>query len=92
MCSTPKAKKTKTGNHLSVSLSADMDQPSYSRMIQQANAAYEKRHPESTDLSLPHVDKTTLSKRSAPRSLRYWLTEARISELKQLLIRHISIN
>ena len=68
----------------------EMDQASYSRMIQQANSAYEKRHPESIDE--PVRIRKKVKTIPIPRSLSYWLTKASLTELGQLLARNISIN
>lgn len=72
--------------------SQGMDQSSYSKMIHQANAAYEKRHPESLNkpLSSNRRKKQKLTVSSKP--FLYWITQANMTEIKSLLSNYISVN
>lgn len=90
MCSTPKLRPVKQKRAVSSSFSQDMDQSSYSKMIHQANAAYEKRHPESfhKPLFTKKINKRTISS----KPFLYWITQANMTEIKSLLSNYISVN
>lgn len=77
---------------VSTAFSQDMDQSSYSKMIHQANDAYEKRHPESFNkpLSTRKIKKQKLTISSKP--FVYWITQANMTEIKSLLSNYISVN
>lgn len=92
MCSTPKLKPVKAKRTNANNIYQGMDQSSYSKMIKQASAAYEKKHPESLNQITPlrKNKKTKLLVSSKP--LLYWLTQADMSELRRLMSQYISIN
>lgn len=88
MCSSPKLIQTKPGRSYSQAMSVEMDQTSYSRMIHQANDAYEKRHPEKLDEPV----KLKAKEKLIAKPVSYWLTKASLTELAQLLARNITIS
>jgi len=91
MCSTPKPRQTKQIRTYQNAISADMDQSSYSRMIRQASAAYEKRHPETAMVHRTlKQNKNRLIQSS--KSFKHWLTEANLKRLAQLLTKKITID
>ena len=92
MCSTPKLKPVKQTKNYQKTLSMDMDQASYSRMIRLANAAYEKRHPESFDKPVRTRKNKKIRPTFSSKPLSYWLTKANMTELRYLLSNYISIN
>ena len=91
MCSTPKPKQTRQIRTYQNAISADMDQNSYSRMIRQANEAYEKRYPE-TEIATPSPRQKQNKPAFSSKSFKYWFTQAMLKELAQLLTEKITVH
>lgn len=91
MCSTPRPKKSTVKRIYDNAIAHDMDQAAYSKMIQQANKAYEDRHPESTEL-LISTNRMVTQLDTEKKGFMYWLTQASLKELTCFISRHISFN
>ena len=91
-CSTPKLKPLKQKRAMPTAFSQDMDQSSYSKMIHQANTAYEKRHPESFNKLLPANKRKKQKLTISSKPFLYWVTQSNMTEIKSLLSNYISVN
>lgn len=91
MCSTPKPRQKPVKKSLDSSLSIQMGQSAYSKMIKQANLAYESRYPESTD-SIENTEPARQKLVTKTKHWSYWLTRASLTEISRRLLMQINFH